>query len=203
MRLPLLIALLSAAHVACAATIAQDAAQQGDIEVRGNAGPRRAKRQCQRHRQDSCAPRGRVVADHELPRIRASGSGPGGVRCDGNRAGQIMAANSPCHELFLVRAQADLRNTRHLRSTDARVDRAHLRGSAHPAGILGLAAATATTRSRTTPWTWRRAFGCRTGSCARPCATICRRCCVRCAPVLRLHNARIPDYAERGAAAPA
>ena len=34
MRLPLLIALLFAVHAACAATIAQEAAQHGDIEVR-------------------------------------------------------------------------------------------------------------------------------------------------------------------------
>ena len=39
MRLSLLIALLFAAHMACAATIAQDAAQHGDIEVRVSLDP--------------------------------------------------------------------------------------------------------------------------------------------------------------------
>src|SRR3984957_16058115 len=34
---------------------------------------------------------------------------------------------------------------------------------------------------RTTRSTWRRAFGFRAGSCARPCGATCRKCCVRCA----------------------
>src|SRR5271154_586260 len=46
----------------------------------------------------------------------------------------------------------------------------------------GSCRATETIRSRTTPWSWRRAFGFRTGSCAPFCGATCRRCCARCAP---------------------
>src|SRR5277367_789685 len=46
----------------------------------------------------------------------------------------------------------------------------------------GSCRATETTRSRTTPWSWRRASGFRTGSCAPFCGATCRRCCALCAP---------------------
>src|SRR6202044_3242799 len=46
----------------------------------------------------------------------------------------------------------------------------------------GSCRATGTIRSRTTPWSWRRASGFRTGSCAPFCGATSRRCCARCAP---------------------
>src|SRR5580658_882145 len=45
----------------------------------------------------------------------------------------------------------------------------------------GSCKATETIRSRTTPWSCRRASGFRTGSCVPFCGATCRRCCALCA----------------------
>jgi hypothetical protein len=76
----------------------------------------RTKRQRQRDCANSREPRGRLGLDHQLHRVVAHGSGPRGLRCPGNGAGSILAKNSPCNELFMVRAQIDLRNPGLLRS---------------------------------------------------------------------------------------
>src|ERR1700691_4041526 len=54
-----------------------------------------------------------------------------------------------------------------------------------PFEVPGYCRATGTIRSRTTRSFWRRAFGFRTGSSARPCGATCRKCCVHCAPAPR------------------
>jgi len=100
-------------------------------------GPDRTERQRQRHRQDSREPRNGVVADNELSGIVANGTGARDLRRAGDRAGSVVAKNSPHHELLLVRAKANLCDSGDLRSTGKGIDRKDFRGSSNAAGLLG------------------------------------------------------------------
>jgi hypothetical protein len=104
----------------------------------GSVGRRGAERQRRRHRENSCTPRGGVGTDHKLPRIGQDGSRPGGLRRAGDRAGSVVATNSPCHELFLVRPQSDLCIPRILRPSCEGNDRARLRRSSNAARLVGI-----------------------------------------------------------------
>lgn len=102
------------------------------------AGPHRAKRQRQRDGQNSCVPRGRLVIDHELSGILKDGSGSRSLRCAGDRAGSVVAKNSPCYELLLVRAQIELRYSRGIRPAVQSIDRTHFGGSSNAARLVGI-----------------------------------------------------------------
>ncbi len=102
MRFSLLLACLFAASAVGAANREPDSAQRGDIEVPVSLDAAEQSGSASRRREDSCAPRDRLVADHELRGIPAVGSGSRGLRRAGDRAGPLMAANSPRHELFVV-----------------------------------------------------------------------------------------------------
>src|ERR1035438_8489397 len=60
--------------------------------------------------------------------------------------------------------------------------------------VRGYCRAMGIIRSRTTRSIWHRDFGCRTGSCARPCGATCRKCCARCALVLNSSSSKNREF---------
>ncbi len=137
-RLPLLLALLFAADTACCATIAQDAAQHGDIEVRvsldsaeqsGNASATvriHARREVVWSLITSCPESVALV--------------PGLTACDVLETAPDRSWQRIRHVMnyswFVPKVTYEIRAI--VRPTHAGIDRTHLRGPAHPARILGL-----------------------------------------------------------------